>query len=212
MDLLSRVPSEFVTRVADLLYKAQYDPHAEVELRLGKLDSKGRFRTDIGKRTAQKIEAELRTSPHWVSIDEIHVEDSFFEDEPSRRLSYNHMTKAFQCIDKVVRDRVDIPMPWLPFDIRVTWASEVPADIPKTDITYNRDKLRTRFNDRNLFAYDVTHVTTGTHHPSYEFELELLRASKYVQSRGPHTAAESIIVKGLDLVRFFVCEDRKSVV
>lgn len=199
---MERIPDAVRTKLADLLYLAQMDPHAEVELRVGKLDEHGHFHTDLGARTLDHIASRLRTNPHWKHEEETHTVDTFYEGEPVR-LSMDQTNQRFTCVRKQVRDRVDVPLVDLPFDFRVSWTSEIPSSVPDAPVRYTREKRRQRFNDRDLFAYDLTRVETSTYATVYEAEIEMLAVAAYVGERGPLTAAESLLLKGLDIVHLF---------
>lgn len=207
---MDSIPEDARRRVKELLDEAYKDRYAEVEVRFGKFVTQPRlhFETDIGKRAMDKIDATLGEYRKWTNIERIDTVDTFLRFPSGNRL---RQTENKNLVNKIPRDRVDVVLAHFPFDLRVSYASEIPVEAfeepGRPTFEMVRRKERKRFVDRGLFHYDLTTiqpVSDKPQEPRYELEIEMADLCRYIRSRGTEAATESLFLKALDIERLFM--------
>lgn len=129
---------------------------AEVELRFGKLCN-GRFMTDVGEASFEKVLGRLRTNPKWTATETLHLTDERLRGGVRRRSGIHGVV---HCCKKDKIAVHDVKTDSSPLDYRMCLSSEKPvADSPKAQPTHTVKKMRYRFVHKDLWAFELTKNT-----------------------------------------------------
>jgi hypothetical protein len=154
--------------------------NVEIEMRLGKITS-GKFDTNCGKQTFQRILAGLEQYQGWEQVTKSNTTVYFSGDI---RVVDDEDTGVSNSHKKTRLKKTDIHLENKPYDMRFSVSSEVPCPKPGDNTEYEdmRSRKRVSFVRKNL-SIDMTIVGGDTdEHDSeemerYEIELEIIKPS-----------------------------------
>jgi len=128
-------------------------PNLEVEFRLGKKGN-GIFDTNVGEDTFFKLKKALGQHDGWESVKDTTTD--VYYGKNGMRLQVNSMTDEQQCELKKTISKTDHISADLPFDIRMSLATEI-AVPPAEDEIYDamKKKVRTSYTRKGL-SIDMT--------------------------------------------------------
>ena len=152
--------------------------NVEIEMRLGKI-SYGKFDTDVGKQTFQKVLKGLENFKGWEKVTKTNTTAYFTGDI---RVIDDEDTGVSSAQKKTKLKKTDIHLESKPFDLRFSVSTEVPCPKPGENTEYEdmRVKKRISFIRKNL-SIDMTIVTGDAGDPDaeeserYEIELEIMK-------------------------------------
>jgi hypothetical protein len=187
-------------------YKNQ--PNVEIEIRLGKVN-RGKFDTNVGKQTFEKVLRRLRKFTEWESTSESRA-TVYYDTSASKRVVMNDDTDEMEsCVIKKRLDVNDQVLTGFPIDARLGVSTEVPYDREQdTDENFTRVKKRKRYSFvRKGLSIDLSEVggeaedKDSEETTEYQIELEILNP--------PVNAAErhqvfNIIYKISDICKIMV--------
>lgn len=150
----------------------------EIEMRLGKI-SYGKFDTNVGKQTFQKILEGLENYKGWEKVDKSNTTAYFTGDI---RVIDNEDTGVSSAHKKTKIKKIDIHIENKPYDLRFSVSTEIPCAKPGENTEYEdmRSKKRISFIRKNL-SIDMTVVngdtddTDSEENERYEIELEIVK-------------------------------------
>lgn len=150
----------------------------EIEMRLGKI-SYGKFDTNVGKQTFQKILEGLKNYKGWEKVDKSNTTAYFTGDI---RVIDNEDTGVSSAHKKTKIKKIDIHIENKPYDLRFSVSTEIPCAKPGENTEYEdmRSKKRISFIRKNL-SIDMTVVngdtddTDSEENERYEIELEIVK-------------------------------------
>jgi hypothetical protein len=150
----------------------------EIEMRLGKI-SYGKFDTNVGKQTFQKILKGLENYKGWEKVDKSNTTAYFTGDI---RVIDNEDTGISSAHKKTKIKKIDIHIKNKPYDLRFSVSTEIPCAKPGENTEYEdmRSKKRISFIRKNL-SIDMTVVngdtddTDSEENERYEIELEIVK-------------------------------------
>lgn len=153
----------------------------EIEMRLGKI-SYGKFDTNVGKQTFQKILEGLENYKGWEKVDKSNTTAYFTGDI---RVIDNEDTGVSSAHKKTKIKKIDIHIENKPYDLRFSVSTEIPCAKPGENTEYEdmRSKKRISFIRKNL-SIDMTVVngdtddTDSEENERYEIELEIVKPTK----------------------------------
>jgi hypothetical protein len=161
-------------------YKNQ--PNVEIEIRLGKVN-RGKFDTNVGQATFEKVLRRLRKYDGWETTNESHS-TVYIDTASGKRIVMNDLTDEMEsCVVKkrlCVKDHV---LDGFPVDARIGISSEVPYDREDdTDENFTRVKKRKRYSfvrkglsiDLSEVSGDVAQDKDSEEATEYQIELEIL--------------------------------------
>jgi len=160
-------------------YKDQ--PNVEIEIRLGKVN-RGKFDTNVGQATFERVLRRLRRYDGWDSTNESQT-TVYMDPTTGKRVVMNDVTDEMEsCMIKrrlLVDDQV---LPGFPVDARLGISSEVPYDRDAdTDENFTRTRKRTRYSFvRKGLSIDLSEVSGDAEDKDseeateYQIELEIL--------------------------------------
>lgn len=164
-------------------YKNQ--PNIEIEIRLGKVN-RGKFDTNVGQATFEKVLRRLRRYDGWESTNESQS-TVYIDTAAGKRVVMNDLTDEMEsCVIKrrvLVNDQV---LDGFPVDARLGISSEVPYDREAdTDENFTRVKKRKRYSfvrkglsiDLSEVSGDVAQDKDSEEATEYQIELEILNPS-----------------------------------
>jgi hypothetical protein len=189
-------------------YKNQ--PNIEIEIRLGKVN-RGKFDTNVGQATFEKVLRRLRRYEGWESTNETQS-TVYLDTAAGKRVVMNDLTDEMEsCVIKkrvLVKDQV---LEGFPVDARLGISSEVPydRDTDDADENFTRVKKRKRYSfvrkglsiDLSEVSGDVAQDKDSEEVTEYQIELEILNP--------PVSAAErhqvfNIVYKISDICKIMV--------
>ena len=162
-------------------YKDQ--PNIEIEIRLGKVN-RGKFDTNVGQATFEKVLRRLRRYDGWESTNESQS-TVYLDTAAGKRVVMNDLTDEMEsCVIKkrvLVNDHV---LNGFPVDARLGISSEVPydRDTDDADENFTRVKKRKRYSfvrkglsiDLSEVSGDVAQDKDSEEVTEYQIELEIL--------------------------------------
>lgn len=162
-------------------YKDQ--PNIEIEIRLGKVN-RGKFDTNVGQATFEKVLRRLRKYEGWESTNESQS-TVYMDTAAGKRVIMNDLTDEMEsCVIKkrvLVNDQV---LDGFPIDARLGISSEVPydRDTDDADENFTRVKKRKRYSfvrkglsiDLSEVSGDVSQDKDSEEAVEYQIELEIL--------------------------------------
>ena len=162
-------------------YKNQ--PNIEIEIRLGKVN-RGKFDTNVGQATFEKVLRRLRRYEGWESTNETQS-TVYLDTAAGKRVVMNDLTDEMEsCVIKkrvLVKDQV---LEGFPVDARLGISSEVPydRDTDDADENFTRVKKRKRYSfvrkglsiDLSEVSGDVAQDKDSEEVTEYQIELEIL--------------------------------------
>jgi hypothetical protein len=160
-------------------YKDQ--PNVEIEIRLGKVN-RGKFDTNVGQATFERVLRRLRRYEGWDSTNESQT-TVYMDPTTGKRVVMNDITDEMEsCMIKqrlLVNDQV---LNGFPVDARLGISSEVPYDRDAdTEENFTRTRKRTRYSFvRKGLSIDLSEVSgdaddkDSEEATEYQIELEIL--------------------------------------
>jgi hypothetical protein len=160
-------------------YKNQ--PNVEIEIRLGKVN-RGKFDTNVGQSTFEKVLRRLRKYQGWESMNESQS-TVYMDTAAGKRVVMNDLTDEMEsCVIKkrlMVNDQV---LSGFPVDVRLGISSEVPYNRDDdADENFTRVKKRKRYSFvRKGLSIDLSEVSgdaddkDSEEATEYQIELEIL--------------------------------------
>ena len=154
--------------------------NVEIEMRLGKI-SYGKFDTNVGQQTFQKILKGLENFKGWEKITKSNTTAYFTGDI---RVIDDEDTGVSSAHKKTKLKKTDIHLENKPYDLRFSVSTEIPCSKPGENTEYEdmRVKKRVSFVRKNL-SIDMTVVSGDNDDPDseenerYEIELEIVKPS-----------------------------------
>ena len=158
-------------------------PNVEIEIRLGKVN-RGKFDTNVGKATFEKVLRRLRKYEGWESTSE-NQSTVYIDTAANKRVVMNDLTDEMEsCIIKqrvLVDDQV---LDGFPVDARLGISTEVPydrdADVEDENFTQTKKRKRYSFVRKGLsidlseVSWDVAEDKDNEDTTEYQIELEIL--------------------------------------
>jgi hypothetical protein len=158
-------------------------PNIEIEIRLGKVN-RGKFDTNVGQATFEKVLRRLRRYEGWESTNETQS-TVYLDTAAGKRVVMNDLTDEMEsCVIKkrvLVKDQV---LDGFPVDARLGISSEVPydRDTDDADENFTRVKKRKRYSfvrkglsiDLSEVSGDVAQDKDSEEVTEYQIELEIL--------------------------------------
>jgi hypothetical protein len=170
-------------------YKDQ--PNVEIEIRLGKVN-RGKFDTNVGHATFEKVLRRLRKFDGWESVKETQS-TVYIDTAAGKRVVMNDLTDEMEsCVIKkrlLVNDQV---LSGFPVDARLGISSEVAydRDADVDDENFTRVKKRKRYSFlRKGLSIDLSEVSGDADDKDsedateYQIELEIIDPPKSVAER-----------------------------
>lgn len=165
-------------------------PNVEIEIRLGKVN-RGKFDTNVGQQTFEKVLRRLRKFDGWESKSETQT-TVYSDPNTSKRVTMNDTTDEMEA--SVIKKRLfvnDQVLPGFPVDARLGISSEVPYDRDAdTDENFTRVKKRKRYSFvRKGLSIDLTEVSgdaddkDSEEATEYQIELEILNPPVNIAER-----------------------------
>jgi hypothetical protein len=165
-------------------------PNVEIEIRLGKVN-RGKFDTNVGQQTFEKVLRRLRKFDEWESTNESQS-TVYYDTAASKRVVMNDVTDEMESC--VIKKRIhvnDQPLNGFPVDARIGISSEVPYDRNEdTDENFTRVKKRKRYSFvRKGLSIDLSEVSgdvddkDSVEATEYQIELEILDPPKNAAER-----------------------------
>jgi hypothetical protein len=165
-------------------------PNVEIEIRLGKV-SRGKFDTNVGQQTFEKVLRRLRKFDEWESANESQS-TVYYDTAASKRVVMNDVTDEMESC--VIKKRIhvnDQPLNGFPVDARIGISSEVPYDRNEdADENFTRVKKRKRYSFvRKGLSIDLSEVSgdaddkDSEEATEYQIELEILDPPKNAAER-----------------------------
>lgn len=195
----------FIEILAPYINKYKSQKNLELEFRLGNYSGES-FNTDIGSYFFKRIKDSLDLSD--IPREEQVLKDSF--DKAGYRRTEGIEGDSPVLIKKTKLCTIDFKFVGTPFDIRVSFSTEVKVRKFGPEIVKERRKERTSYSHK-AWKYELTKVAedTGT---SYEFELEATDNYKRIKGHSPEEVPfyflHDAILKLTDIAK--VCEDETS--
>lgn len=165
-------------------------PNVEIEIRLGKV-SRGKFDTNVGQQTFEKVLRRLRKFDEWESTNESQS-TVYYDTAASKRVVMNDVTDEMEsCVIKKRLHVNDQPLNGFPVDARIGISSEVPYDRNEdADENFTRVKKRKRYSFvRKGLSIDLSEVSgdaddkDSEEATEYQIELEILDPPKNAAER-----------------------------
>ena len=156
-------------------------PNVEIEIRLGKVN-RGKFDTNVGKQTFEKVLRRLRKFTEWESVKESQS-TVYYDTAASKRVVMNDETDEMEsCVIKKRLHVNDQVLDGFPVDARLGISSEVPYDREQdTEENFTRVKKRKRYSFvRKGLSIDLSEVGGDADDKDseetieYQIELEIL--------------------------------------
>ena len=165
-------------------------PNVEIEIRLGKVN-RGKFDTNVGQQTFEKVLRRLRKFDEWESTNESQS-TVYYDTAASKRVVMNDVTDEMESC--VIKKRIhvnDQPLNGFPVDARIGISSEVPYDRNEdADENFTRVKKRKRYSFvRKGLSIDLSEVSgdaddkDSEEATEYQIELEILDPPKNAAER-----------------------------
>ena len=165
-------------------------PNVEIEIRLGKVN-RGKFDTNVGQQTFEKVLRRLRKFDEWESTSESQS-TVYYDTAASKRVVMNDVTDEMESC--VIKKRIhvnDQPLNGFPVDARIGISSEVPYDRNEdADENFTRVKKRKRYSFvRKGLSIDLSEVSgdaddkDSEEATEYQIELEILDPPKNAAER-----------------------------
>ena len=212
-------------QVKKLVTKLRKQRGLELELRLGKIKTHT-FETGVDLEFFEEVKTELEGCPDLHSGETWTEEMDVFFVQGKRslrtRVTYPSQTMIVQpvTVEKTRVSHVDFTVK-APFDIRISLEQETPIPVndldPVVEPTLVRLKHVKRYylkrNDVDTWCFVLsrtwtaptrTQVEEKQHNeiPVYEIECELVDTKVYMDDNTDHHVAESLMMKGCDLLGF----------
>lgn len=165
-------------------------PNVEIEIRLGKVN-RGKFDTNIGQQTFEKVLRRLRKFDGWESTSESQS-TVYYDTAASKRVVMNDVTDEMEsCVIKKRLHVNDQPLNGFPVDARIGISSEVPYDRNEdADENFTRVKKRKRYSFvRKGLSIDLSEVSgdaddkDSEEATEYQIELEIIDPPKNAAER-----------------------------
>jgi hypothetical protein len=156
-------------------------PNVEIEIRLGKVN-RGKFDTNVGKQTFEKVLRRLRKFTEWEDTKESQS-TVYYDTAASKRVVMNDETDEMEsCVIKKRLHVNDQVLTGFPVDARLGISSEVPYDREQdTEENFTRVKKRKRYSFvRKGLSIDLSEVGGDADDKDseetieYQIELEIL--------------------------------------
>jgi hypothetical protein len=156
-------------------------PNVEIEIRLGKVN-RGKFDTNVGKQTFEKVLRRLRKFTEWESVKESQS-TVYYDTAASKRVVMNDETDEMEsCVIKKRLHVNDQVLDGFPVDARLGISSEVPYDREQdTEENFTRVKKRKRYSFvRKGLSIDLSEVggdaddKDSEETTEYQIELEII--------------------------------------
>jgi hypothetical protein len=156
-------------------------PNVEIEIRLGKVN-RGKFDTNVGKQTFEKVLRRLRKFTEWENTKESQS-TVYYDTAASKRVVMNDETDEMEsCVIKKRLHVNDQVLDGFPVDARLGISSEVPYDREQdTEENFTRVKKRKRYSFvRKGLSIDLSEVggdaddKDSEETTEYQIELEIL--------------------------------------
>lgn len=174
----------------DTINQYRDQPNVEIEIRLGKVN-RGKFDTNVGQQTFEKVLRRLRKFDGWESKAETQT-TVYYDPDTSKRVTMNDTTDEMEA--SVIKKRIvvnDQVLTGFPVDARLGISSEVPYDREAdTDENFTRVKKRKRYSFvRKGLSIDLTEVSgdaddkDSEEATEYQIELEILDPPKNIAER-----------------------------
>lgn len=174
----------------DTINQYRDQPNVEIEIRLGKVN-RGKFDTNVGQQTFEKVLRRLRKFDGWESKSETQT-TVYYDPNTSKRVTMNDTTDEMEA--SVIKKRLfvnDQVLPGFPVDARLGISSEVPYDRDAdTDENFTRVKKRKRYSFvRKGLSIDLTEVSgdaddkDSEEATEYQIELEILNPPVNIAER-----------------------------
>ena len=165
-------------------------PNVEIEIRLGKVN-RGKFDTNVGQQTFEKVLRRLRKFDEWESTNESQS-TVYYDTAASKRVVMNDVTDEMESC--VIKKRIhvnDQPLNGFPVDARIGISSEVPYDRNEdADENFTRVKKRKRYSFvRKGLSIDLSEVSgdaddkDSEEATEYQIELEIIDPPKNAAER-----------------------------
>jgi hypothetical protein len=156
-------------------------PNVEIEIRLGKVN-RGKFDTNVGKQTFEKVLRRLRKFTEWEDTKESQS-TVYYDTAASKRVVMNDETDEMEsCVIKKRLHVNDQVLDGFPVDARLGISSEVPYDRDQdTEENFTRVKKRKRYSFvRKGLSIDLSEVggdaddKDSEETTEYQIELEII--------------------------------------
>lgn len=165
-------------------------PNVEIEIRLGKVN-RGKFDTNVGQQTFEKVLRRLRKFDEWESTSESQS-TVYYDTAASKRVVMNDVTDEMESC--VIKKRIhvnDQPLNGFPVDARIGISSEIPYDRNEdADENFTRVKKRKRYSFvRKGLSIDLSEVSgdaddkDSEEATEYQIELEIIDPPKNAAER-----------------------------
>ena len=131
----------------DIVSQCHVDAHTEIEMRLGRITPQGNFVTNIEELDFEIILDSLKKYQGWAKVEES-VCDIFSSGDV--RLEEDHQTGERKCVIKNRMANIDIGVPGVDFDARLSLSSEVPTEYIPKSFRNQFEKKRISFTRKNV--------------------------------------------------------------
>lgn len=162
----------------DAIYRHAGTEHIEIEMRLGVIDSRGHFDTNIGKERWYKIHGALEAYNDWSSKC-MRRSDTVFMSGDSVRVIVDEKTSARDVHIKKRVKTIDVKLTEYPLDVRFSIATEEPCELGDNEVRLMRRRERSSFSRKNvcidmtISTEEVADIDAETD-TSYQVELEVI--------------------------------------
>ena len=173
--------TQVFTAWEDIIQQYSRQPNTEIEFRFGKMN-RGKFDTNVGKETFEKVLRRLRKFAMWEVVNEKQT-TVYIDPLTSKRVIMNDKTDEME--SAVIKQRVlanDQELTNCPFDVRLGISTEVPYDREadtEENFTRVKNRKRTSFVRKGL-SIDMTEVSgdaddmDSENAIEYQIEMEII--------------------------------------
>lgn len=202
-----------VEHLEQMMYKYIDDPTIEVEVRLGIYDEEDKkFSSNIGDKNFEKIKNLLDSGKdkNWIHPEKYIQQTDYFHG--NYRLTVYEDGKQ-KCVEKKRLENINLVLENGPFDIRVSFSSEIPVDVDsfpvKEKCEYTRSKKRFTYKYK-MWDFEITEINEQVQNGNelaYEYEIELNKNRNKIKN--VKYISESMLLKILDAVKH--CDEDEEV-
>lgn len=189
--------------LAAALEKVRGMPDVEVECRLGRIVSGGRFVAGVPAEAFDRVRARLSSNPKWSSVIERRFHDVF---AGGKRIRFFEDNGKVECVRKEKLFVLDVPCGKV--DVRLCISREIPEPPPRAALGGKPARWIQRLSMRHkMWSFELSHVAQSEardkdddRHETHEVEVEMVEPlgsypSKYI--------ADYAVLLCKDLVGFF---------
>lgn len=174
---------------------------AEVEGKLGFLDTRANFDSGVPQQTYNKLLLLLESNAGWDAVRDWQDSQDYYFPDGVRGSKTADGDAYFE--RKVTVRHLNVRCPDRPLSLRISWKDESPITPPTALPQWVRIKTRKSFVHK-AFTFDLTYVWSGRNEeearaaaPSYEVEVECRHLD---EPKGPEYLALSLLMKLHDLL------------